>query len=462
MKGFVPTPESTVDLMVDKLFCKRPPRPSDRVLDPGCGTGAFIQGVVAWCSSHKRPLPQIFGIESDPRHVPGARSRFGQCTQIQILQQDFFSSEIGQFDFIVGNPPYVPITELSVQERQTYREQFATARGRFDLYILFFEQALKMLKKGGRLVFITPEKFMYVKTAEPLRRIIAAMHVDEIQQVDEETFGGLVTYPTITTISNSNNHEKSLIVLRNGLKRVVNLPADGSSWLPHLFPCENVQSELTLRDVSLRVSCGVATGADSVFIRRTESLDKCLLPFALPTIAGRDLPPQSGGLATECSILIPYIKTGRLMEENQLGHLRAYLSDPPIRSRLMKRTCVRKKPWYAFHDNFPGSEMLVPKILCKDIASEPKFWIDEKGEFVPRHSVYYIVPKSQESIERLCEYLNSDSARRWLESNCQRAANGFIRLQSNILKDLPIPPGICSSNSSGLHGQTEARASGEM
>jgi len=73
---------------------------------------------------------------------------------------------------------------------------------------------------------------------------------------------------------------------------------------------------------------------------------------------------------------------------------------------------------------------------------KPHFWIDHTGEFVPRHSVYYIVPKNEEDLEFLCEYLNSEEARSWLEGHCQRAANGFIRLQSSVLKHLPIPKSI--------------------
>ena len=41
-------------------------------------------------------------------------------------------------------------------------------------------------------------------------------------------------------------------------------------------------------------------------------------------------------------------------------------------------------------------------------------------------------------LEPLCEYLNGKEARDWLVENCQRAANGFIRTQSNVLKRLPV------------------------
>ncbi len=170
MKGFVPTPTETVDGMVELLFRERPPGSHDRVLDPGCGAGAFIEGIIRWCATRDLPVPRVTGVESDPRHVTVLRCKFDGHPAVEIRHADYLLSEPGEYDFIGGNPPYVAITGLSQAEKQHYRAGFATARGRFDLYMLFFEQALAGLAPGGRLVFITPEKYLYVDSAGPLRR----------------------------------------------------------------------------------------------------------------------------------------------------------------------------------------------------------------------------------------------------------------------------------------------------
>ncbi len=57
MKGFVPTPPETVDAMVQLLFRERPPGPHDRVLDPVCGAGAFIEGIIRWCAKYELAVP---------------------------------------------------------------------------------------------------------------------------------------------------------------------------------------------------------------------------------------------------------------------------------------------------------------------------------------------------------------------------------------------------------------------
>jgi hypothetical protein len=101
-----------------------------------------------------------------------------------------------------------------------------------------------------------------------------------------------------------------------------------------------------------------------------------------------------------------------------------------------------RKPWYAFHENPPLIDLLRPKILCKDIGPRPAFVLDPIGAIVPRHSVYYIVPGDSTDIMALLDYLNSETASGWLEKHCQRAANGFVRLQSSVLKRLPVPGGV--------------------
>ncbi|MGB8411440.1 MAG: TaqI-like C-terminal specificity domain-containing protein [Candidatus Binatus sp.] len=441
MKGFVPTPSKIVDLMVSGLFWRKPPTAASLVLDPGCGDGTFIEGILRWREKRNVPMPRIIGIESHPSRVREARAKFNSCRRVEIREEDFLAERNDEhFDFIIGNPPYVPITGLSEREKASYRRIFSTAQGRFDLYILFFERALERLKPNGRLIFITPEKFLYVETAAELRRLLAQVQVEQIHLVNEDTFGKLITYPTITSVRKALPTSLTLVRLRSGKTVALALPGDGRSWLPHINrDATDNSNRPTLENVCDRISCGVATGADSAFVRKEGAIERDITSFAFPTIAGRQLREENPDLISDLAMLIPYHRDGTLMDERELGPLRRYLLRPAVLEKLVSRTCVERKPWYAFHETPPLADILRPKILCKDITAQPRFWIDKSGRLVPRHSVYYIVPRDPNEIAELCAYLNSDIAHRWLTSHCQRAANGFLRLQSRILKQLPIP-----------------------
>ena len=442
MKGHVPTPDSLVDEMVERLFAQAVPSHEDRLLDPGCGGGAFIAGILRWCEAKGVAAPKITGVELNPSLAAKARKRFAAYPSVNIVHADYLLSQpTTTYRFIIGNPPYVSLANLGGDvQRDRYRARFASARGRFDLYMLFFERALDDLAQNGRLVFITPEKFLYVSAANQLRQLLASRtHIAAIDLAPEDAFPGFTTYPAITTLSGANRIGGTTAVrLRCGTTRQVLLSNDDVSWWPRFMTDEVAVNGPMLGDVCVRVSAGIATGADGVYVRDIQSLPPNLRPFAKSAIAGRDLTPELPLPSPHRAILIPYAENGQLLASERLGPLGRYLSESTNEVILKRRTCARRKPWYAFHDNYP-TDILKPKILFKDITNNPHFWIDRTGEIIPLHSVYYIVPEREDQLDALCDWLNSDQASRWMVANCQRAANGFLRLQSSVLRRLPVP-----------------------
>ncbi|MDL0120609.1 TaqI-like C-terminal specificity domain-containing protein [Halobacterium salinarum] len=449
MKGHVPTPDTLATHIVEKLF-ETPPDSTDRILYPGCGKGPFIQAVHDYCNTHDVPTPDGVAIELDPEHLEDARERHAD-KNVELLERDFLKDidDFDEFDYIVGNPPYVPIEALHEDEKQRYRSKFDTAEGRFDLYILFLEQALGVLKDGGWLSFVTPEKYEYVGTAEPLRRLLTTYHVEEIEHVEEDAFGGLITFPAVTTVSNTISGTTH-IKRRDGTTGDVKLPTDGSSWASTVREGDvSMDSGVTLGEVCERISCGVATGADKVFVEDDDEVAPQLREWTYPTTSGKQLRINNGPDSGQV-LISPYDEDGNLPLEDELG---AYGDWAELyRDRLEDRSCYEKgrRAWYAWHENPPMTDILQPKLVCKDITEAPHFWRDDSGEVLPRHSVYYLIPKEDVGIEELQEYLNSAVTEAWLEANCQRAANGFLRMQSTVLKGLPVPQEFGESHQAKL------------
>jgi len=103
--------------MVAALFQDNTPRPEDRVLDPGCGTGAFVSGVLRWCSTRRIRPPKITGVESNPDLATQARAAHCGHAGVEIRDGDFLTAPLQEYRFVIGNPPYVPITGLSEREK---------------------------------------------------------------------------------------------------------------------------------------------------------------------------------------------------------------------------------------------------------------------------------------------------------------------------------------------------------
>ncbi len=82
-----------------------------------------------------------------------------------------------KFDYIVGNPPYMKtedIKTITPLEHKIYPNTYPHgALGQYDKYFLFIERAFSLLKDGGLLGYIVPNKFMKVAAAEGIRSLIA-------------------------------------------------------------------------------------------------------------------------------------------------------------------------------------------------------------------------------------------------------------------------------------------------
>jgi methylase of polypeptide subunit release factors len=448
MKGHVPTPESLADKIVRRLFRDAPPASNERILYPGCGDAPFAAAVERLCNEEGWPMPEGLGIETNLAHIKQAKQR--ELTHLTCRQQDFLTPDMldmGEFEYIVGNPPYVPIEDLDEAEKSQYRANFTTASGRFDLYLLFFERALSLLAPDGRLSFVTPEKYEYVDTAAPLRRLLTGgeFHVEEIEHIAEDSFEDLITFPCVTTVRHGGTERDTVVRLRDGTSHTTSLSGE-ESWAANIrnADLDEMKTGVTLGDVTERISPGLATGADKVFVMQKDTVPNAVADeWIHPTVSGREL-SECDGPYTDSVFVCPYHPDGALATEQELNGTYEWLADH--RDRLEDRSCVETgKSWYAWHETPPMEDILQPKIVFQDIASEPKFWEEPRGDVIPKHSVYYAIPQDGISLEDLSAYLNSTKARMWMEANCQKAHNGFYRLQSRVLADLPVPKGWATS-----------------
>lgn len=78
----------------------------------------------------------------------------------------------GGFDAVVGNPPYVR-AELLTPFKPHWESRFDAFHGSADLYVYFYELGLDLLRPGGRLAFVVTNKWLKTGYARPLRALFA-------------------------------------------------------------------------------------------------------------------------------------------------------------------------------------------------------------------------------------------------------------------------------------------------
>ncbi|MHB8383990.1 MAG: Eco57I restriction-modification methylase domain-containing protein [Candidatus Binataceae bacterium] len=96
----------------------------------------------------------------------------------------------GGFDCIIGNPPYLFITEVPQLDRTYYQNKYKTVTYRFDLYGVFVENALsQLLRRKGLLGFIIPHTLLSNDSFQALRSLLATRaHISEVVDLGAGVF----------------------------------------------------------------------------------------------------------------------------------------------------------------------------------------------------------------------------------------------------------------------------------
>ena len=114
-----------------------------------------------------------------------------------------FSAESPGFDVVLGNPPYRNAIEketaLPEDERCYFKSVWQSARGAYDLSILFQELGISLLKAGGKISFVVPNKYLCTNYGKTLRSLLLReVHVDVLRDYSEvKPFEDASVYPVV-------------------------------------------------------------------------------------------------------------------------------------------------------------------------------------------------------------------------------------------------------------------------
>ena len=82
------------------------------------------------------------------------------------------ATEAGGFDIILANPPYVR-QELIKAQKPILKSRYECFDGYADLFVYFYERAVKILRDGGTLAFISSNKYYRAGYGAKLREFLA-------------------------------------------------------------------------------------------------------------------------------------------------------------------------------------------------------------------------------------------------------------------------------------------------
>lgn len=235
--GVVLTPKHIVDLFCDLVDIS----PDDVVLDPCCGTGAFLIASMHHMLEQvdKNDVSKIKNIKQKQLHGIELRpDMFTLATTNMILRGDGKSNLINE-NFLNQNSNQLQLKQASVGMMNPPYSQGSTQNP--DLYeIAFTEHLLDSLTEGARGIVIVPQSTMTGKTKEEasIKSNILKKHTLEgVITLNKDTFYGVGTMPCIAIFTAGEPHPEDKVA------KFINFKDDGYVVSPHIGLLETEQAK---------------------------------------------------------------------------------------------------------------------------------------------------------------------------------------------------------------------------
>jgi type I restriction-modification system DNA methylase subunit len=314
---------------------------------------------------------------------------------------EIFESNNG-FDVIVANPPYVNIANIKNEKQRKYlQENYSTVLNKSDLYSIFVERSVSLLRDGGYLGFVFSDSWMGTQSFRLFREfLLENLQILKLVKLPTNVFHD-ATVKTVILIAKKkkvNKHEIKLINAEKllfeefsyGLKYEDIRKTPSSTFTFRKIP--QIEGDFKLSE-KVNFSLGIKTSDDKKFILNFKKDDD-----SYPLLRGRNIDRYC------------YTYTGE------------YIWYKPELMKQKKGAGPRKLEYFK-----KGN------VLIQDIANKIIACIDREGYLV-NDTVSVIYDTSDLLPETLVALLNSKLINKWFKA----VYPAGLHIKTNQLKTIPI------------------------
>ena len=350
------------------------------------------------------------------------------------------------YDFIIANPPYVRTQIMGAKQAQLLSEQFGLS-GRIDLYHAFVLGISQVLKPQGIAGIIVSNRFMTTKSGASVRQaLFDRFNIRHAWDMGDTKLFEAAVLPAVLLVQGKNGHklgapaftsiyqtsepatvsatdpitalnEEGVIEIDDGRhfhvqhgKLDTNGRPDGvwriateagDTWLRTV----EAHSWGTFRDIG-KIRVGVKTCADKIFIRNDwQDMDEIDRPELLRPLTTHHVARRFKAFSSDrpSHILYPHeVVAGRRRAVDLAHHPRSHAYLTAHRSALEGRYYVIEagRQWYEIWVPQDPNAWDQPKLVFRDIAEEPTFWVDLDGSIV-NGDCYWLVAQNSANMELL-------------------------------------------------------------
>lgn len=449
----------------------------ERMLDPACGAGAFLQ----------RAGARATGWDINPLAIEMARRA---CPEARLAVCDAFAAPHEDFEFIAGNPPWVNWRHLSA----LYRERVAPLWKEYGLFtqkglkarlggamddlssLMTYVCAERHLVTGGRLAFLLPAAiFQAAGGGEGFRRFALPggmfLRVVRVEEVAEQNlFEGAMTRPAIAVFEKSRTATVYPVPYVRGGEECHARPvaADPASpWsiirsadaaaVPSWLNSAEPQAEPHYR-ARIGAHAGGAAGVywvdivedrgATLLIRNRACAGRNVFPevtaeverdLVRPLVRGRDL--KDGRARPSAHIVMPYGPEGKVLSEHGMraGFPLTFRYFENFRDALLARAHYRQhfakgaKPYWSMFN--VGPYTFAPhRVAWREQSAKFQCALLEAGHIADAKLIT-VACGSAEEARYLLDFLSSDEVRAFVDSYVLKT-----QISTHVMKYVRVPP----------------------
>ncbi|MBD3359804.1 MAG: N-6 DNA methylase, partial [Candidatus Buchananbacteria bacterium] len=234
----------------------------------------------------------------------GLKQYFKNLDKIKPFNYSVAFCEIfkdGGFDAVIGNPPYLSIERGLIDDINFFKDTYETLHKIYDIFGLFIEKGIQLLKNEKFLGFIIPNIILQNDSFELLRKkILENTKIISIDDYKDGVFSGAVVPTAIIVLQKSENYSRNKINIKlhsqksESESKLINQ----SAFLKNNFYRFNLEISKSLLELKkklyedskllkyiLKIQEAIKTGDDKKFI--SDSPDNFKNPKVL--LKGRDI-----------------------------------------------------------------------------------------------------------------------------------------------------------------------------
>ena len=466
------TPTDIVDRMLDSILANDD-FIGKTILENSCGNGEFLVRIVERyieLAINKKVSPEqirsglehdIVAVDVDNELIEICKLRLNQIAQKYGLSEirwnvqcrDFLDIDVSnQYDYVVGNPPYIAYSDLPPNEREKLRGAFDSCKqGKFDYCYAFIEKSIEVLATGGKLAYIIPSNVFKNVFAQELRNMMREDIKAIIDYPEDRVFSDVLVSPAIIIV------EKSGAFSDLQYTKVI-----GNTEQTIYISKERLYGKWFFDDVNLKgkrvgayykVSNSIATLRNNVFILKGGYIDSdyyCLgddrIEMALLRKATSPKNKKHSSRNQEYIIFPYYYGLNNELLRYSEQELRAryplamqYLDKH--RHELEMRDADVSAKWFEYGRSQALQNMNQKKVLISSVISQDtQAYLIEKDE-IPYAGIY-VISTGELALETLLESINSDFFKQYAACVGVSVSGASKRITTKDIENYVLQHGI--------------------